>query len=449
MIVGVVPALKATGKRVHAGLQQFSTRGSGLQLGRTWTTLIVLQVAIAVAALPAAMHFSSASYRQGTLKPPAVAHTLLKGTLGIANQADEKAAIARLAERIPTLVQTLEADPQVVAATFARHFPGSELYVTVETEGAGALAGAGAARSKVPEDVRGEQQIRLDARMNRIAPNFFDVFGVSLLAGRGFTAADANKSSTAVIVDQSFADEMGGGNVLGRRFRVSMQHRDGRMEVGPWLEIVGVAPAFAHEYANPGSFAMPRMPRYFHAAAPGDVYPAALVVKLRTAPAARFTQRVRDITAAVEPHARLDNLEGVADYWVRERFAFRVLSLGIVAVTISVLMLSAAGIYAMMSFTVARRRREIGIRAALGADARRVLMGIFGRASAQLGAGIALGVAIASAIEWIGPGGTMGDNALVLLPSVVVLMGTVGLLAAVGPARRGLAVQPTEALREE
>jgi predicted lysophospholipase L1 biosynthesis ABC-type transport system permease subunit len=191
------------------------------------------------------------------------------------------------------------------------------------------------------------------------------------------------------------------------------------------------------------------MPRLYFAAAPGDVYPAALVVKVRTAPASRFIQRLRDITASVEPHARFDNLEGVADFWVRERFAFRVMSLGIVLVTMSVLLLSAAGIYAMMSFTVARRRREIGIRAALGADARRVLMGIFGRASAQLGAGIALGLAVASAIEWIGPGGTMGDNALLLLPSVAALMSFVGLLAALGPARRGLAVHPTEALRDE
>jgi hypothetical protein len=62
--------------------------------------------------------------------------------------------------------------------------------------------------------------------------------------------------------------------------------------------------------------------------------------------------------------------------------------------------------------------REIGIRAALGADARRVVTGIFGRAGAQLAAGIAVGLAIASAL-------------------------------AIGPARRGLAVQPTEALREE
>jgi putative ABC transport system permease protein len=438
MIVGIVPALKATGKRVHAGLQQFSARGSGLQLGRTWTALIVMQVAIAVAALPAAMHFSSASYRQGTLKPPVVAHTLLKGTLGVANQAGEKAAIARLAERTPALLQRLEADAQVAAVTFAQRFPGSEMYVTFEAEGGGTSG-----------DATGREPIRVETRMNRVALNFFDVFGVPVLAGRAFVAADANRNRPSVIVDQPFADEMGGGNVLGRRVRLSTQQRDGQAEVGEWLEIVGVVPAFAHEYANPGAFAMPRMPRLYFAAAPGDVYPAALVVKLRTPPAGHFAQRLRDITAAVEPNARFDNLEAVTDYWVRERFAFRVLSLGIVLVTLSVLLLSAAGIYAMMSFTVARRRREIGIRAALGADARRVLLGIFGRASAQLGAGIALGLAVASAIEWVGPGGTMGGNALLLLPSVVGLMSLVGLLAAVGPARRGLKVQPTEALRDE
>ena len=438
VIVGVVPALKATGRRVHAGLQQFSARGSGLQLGRTWTTLIVLQVGIAVAVLPAAMHFSSASYQQGTLKPPAVAQTLLKGTLAVGNQAGEKEAIARLTERTPTLLQTLEADPEVAAATFAQRFPGSEMYVTVEAEGTG-----------TPGDAASRQAVRVDSRMNRVALNFFDVFGVPLLAGRGFVATDVNKQVPFVIVDQAFAEEIGGGNVLGRRVRLSIPQRDGQTELGAWLEIVGVVPAFAHEYANPGAFAMPRMPRLYFAAAPGDSYPAALIVRVRTAPASRFIQRLRDITASVEPQARFDNLEGVADFWVRERFAFRVLSLGIVLVTMSVLLLSAAGIYAMMSFTVARRRREIGIRAALGADARRVLMGIFGRASAQLGAGIALGLAVASAIEWIGPGGTMGDNALLLLPSVAALMSIVGLLAALGPARRGLAVQPTEALREE
>ena len=95
------------------------------------------------------------------------------------------------------------------------------------------------------------------------------------------------------------------------------------------------------------------------------------------------------------------------------------------------------------------RRREIGIRTALGADARRVLAGIFGRASAQLGAGIILGLIVAAALDAVSGRGMMGGRALILLPTVVAVMFTVGVLAAVGPALRGLAIQPTEALREE
>ena len=120
-----------------------------------------------------------------------------------------------------------------------------------------------------------------------------------------------------------------------------------------------------------------------------------------------------------------------------------------VLINASVLLLSAAGIHAMMSFTVARRWREIGIRVALGADARRVLMGVFGRASAQIGAGVAAGLTLAGILEWVIPGGNVGSKAFILFPTVAGLMFAVGLLAAAGPARRGLAIEPTEALRNE
>src|SRR5829696_6236401 len=104
----------------------------------------------------------------------------------------------------------------------------------------------------------------------------------------------------------------------------------------------------------------------------------------------------------------------------------------------------------MMSFTVARRRRDIGIRAALGADARRILAGIFRRAAAQLAAGVVLGLTVGATLEWLGDGVLTGGNTLLLMPSVVAVMSIVGrLFAAVAPARRGLAVQPVEALRDE
>jgi hypothetical protein len=222
----------------------------------------------------------------------------------------------------------------------------------------------------------------------------------------------------------------------------------GETEPGPWHEIVGVVPAFAETFTAPNSFE-PMMPRLYHAAVPGQVYPAAVVIRSRGGDPAHVAQTFREITATVDPTLKLERVGSVLQAWNFDRRAMSLVAAGIFAVTLSVLLLSAAGIYAMMSFTVSRRRREIGIRSALGADAPRIVAGIFGRAGAQLGAGIAGGVAIAGAFEWLGPGDTMGGNALVILPSVVTVMFTVGVLAAIGPARRGLAVQPTEALREE
>jgi ABC-type antimicrobial peptide transport system permease subunit len=111
--------------------------------------------------------------------------------------------------------------------------------------------------------------------------------------------------------------------------------------------------------------------------------------------------------------------------------------------------LSAAGIYSLMSFTVARRRREIGIRSALGADPARILAGIFSRAFAQLGAGAAAGMAGAVGLEQLLDGEMFQGQGAVILPIVAVFITLAGLLAAIGPARQGLRIDPTEALREE
>ncbi len=113
------------------------------------------------------------------------------------------------------------------------------------------------------------------------------------------------------------------------------------------------------------------------------------------------------------------------------------------------LLLSAAGIYALMSFTVSQRRREIGIRAAMGADARRLLISIFSKAAVQLGLGVAAGLAFALVLDVASSGEALGPAGLTALPVVALATAGVGLLAAVGPARRGLHVLPTEALRDQ
>lgn len=278
---------------------------------------------------------------------------------------------------------------------------------------------------------------------NQVDVDLFTVFRVPVLAGRGFVEADADRGSNAVVVDRVFADEgLGGGDVLGRRIRQVAVRGDGGEEAGPWLEVVGVVPAFtvppAFEDASPKFYRPMDL-----AAAPSAVQ---LAVRMRRGAApAEFASRLREITAIVNPAFRLDEVWSAADAERQRREGLLLVALVVVAVTGSVLLLSGAGIYAMMSFIVARRRREIGIRSALGAAPRRLIAGIFARAGAQLAGGMVAGLVLAAV-----PAGRLPSGQGMLLAVVVAAIAVaVGLLGAVGPARRALAVQPAEALREE
>jgi len=209
MIVGVLPALRATGKRVQAGLQHFASRGASMHLGRTWTALIVLQVAITVAALPAAMYRAGESFRIGMRPPAPAASHLVRGTLALSRDdgtgdggsaTRARVGDARFTDRMTTLLQRLEAEPEVSGVTFAERFPGAEGYASIEVDADASRPDGVAAR---------DQSMLIGTRTNRVAPNLFDLFGVRILAGRGFAAADALPGATAVIVDQSFAQASG------------------------------------------------------------------------------------------------------------------------------------------------------------------------------------------------------------------------------------------------
>jgi putative ABC transport system permease protein len=155
------------------------------------------------------------------------------------------------------------------------------------------------------------------------------------------------------------------------------------------------------------------------------------------------------MAAAVDPDLHVRNIRTLDEALRSEQWISRLQAAVAAAVTTSVLMLASAGIYALMSFTVSQRRKEIGIRMALGADWRRIVASIFSRALLQLAAGAALGVALGVAFEKASGGSLMRGNAAVVLPVVTLSMMGVGFLAVLGPARRSLRIEPTEALREQ
>jgi len=188
-------------------------------------------------------------------------------------------------------------------------------------------------------------------------------------------------------------------------------------------------------------------PTIYHPAAAGDIDPVTLSVRFAGQVPAGFINRFRHIGAEIDPALQLHGVGSLAAEYTEVRAAWRTLAWAIGVVTSSVVLLSAAGMYALMSFTVAQRTREIGIRTALGAQPRRVLSNVFARAIRQLASGLLIG-AVLSAAAFVAVGLGL-SSATSLSLAVAGLMSIVGLLAALGPARRAVRIPASEALRAD
>jgi putative ABC transport system permease protein len=248
-------------------------------------------------------------------------------------------------------------------------------------------------------------------------------------------------------VNRAFVQRvLGNSEALGRRFRYRDVRDTDAIALAPetWYEIVGVVADLQTNAVDPTLVD----PNVFHMLAPSQSTVLTLIVRTRGGEASGLADRVRSILAALDPTARITP-RPMLELYRQMDLALRLVALVLGLITLSVLLLSAAGIYALMAFTVAQRRKEIGIRAALGADAKRLLISIFSRAAGQLGAGVAAGVVLAIALDAASSGEALGTAGLTALPVIAIMMVGVGLLAAFGPARRGLRVQPTEALRDQ
>lgn len=450
LIVGVLPALKATGRRVQVGLQRRGTGASGLRLGRTWTALVVFQVAIAVSMLPIASFFSWQFLRFGMVEPGHPTEEFLTARLSLEREswgsdaadmvdAEPDAAFAMLQAE---LVRRLDAEPSVSEVVLTQTPPGEEGIVWVEVEGVPTPAGTSGA---VREGTGGHR-----VGTGHVTPDYFDAFDVPLLAGRQFNAGDLGPGTTAVVANRAFVqDVLAGANALGRRFRYVGRGGDvdpDEIELRRWYEIVGVVEDFPNRMDPSTTTA-----RLYHPAGP-DVAAARINViniRVRGGDPTTFAGRLREVATALDPRLQLREILSLDTVLREEQRAMQLGAIGIGIVMLSVLLLAAAGLYALMSFAVSRRRREIGIRAALGAHPRRLLLTIFARALAQLATGIVLGLAAVTGFDLLTDGELLAGRRAFLLPGVAVFMLVVGLLATVGPARRGLRIQPTEALKAD
>jgi ABC-type lipoprotein release transport system permease subunit len=185
----------------------------------------------------------------------------------------------------------------------------------------------------------------------------------------------------------------------------------------------------------------------YHAASIDTINPAVLTARFRADTPPSFAVRVRQLAAEVDPALQVRRATSLSAHYGELRAFWRYISWAVGLLTLSVLLLSAAGMYALMSCTVAQRTREIGIRVALGAGSRRLLVGIFARVLRHIAIGVASGSLVSGALMLALD--IDGALAAALIAAVATMMLIVGLVAAWGPARRSLRIQAAEALRAD
>jgi predicted permease len=441
-VSGLVPALQATGRLARLGAGALAGRTS-LRLGATWTTLVIAQVAFSVGVLPLAAELAWGTLRTGVVGPGFAAEEFATARVAL-----EGGRLLLFGNRQRELARRLLADPGILGVAAALRPPGEEPWVFVDIEGRDVPTEVNLINGRLPGFL---------ARFNQVETAFFDLYQVPGLAGRGFNEGDVSAEADAVIVNRNFAETIApGGNALGRRFRyvratgsewphdldrdVAAEPRVGGPEADRWYEVVGVV----------GNLPVTTDARVaYHAAAPGQIHPAHLQLRLRGGPAG-LAERLRDVAASVDPTLQVDEVRTLAEIYREHRFGDNLGAITIGAVTGSVLLLSAAGLYALMAFTVAQRRREIGIRSALGAQPGHLVAAVFRRAFWQVGAGSTAGMLAAYLAGRYVPIEQMGGLPIPgILPGAAAFMLLVGVLASLGPARRGLRIDPTEALRSE
>ena len=269
-----------------------------------------------------------------------------------------------------------------------------------------------------------------------VSPGYFTAMAIPILQGRALTDADRADTEAAFVVNESLARRYWGDrSPIGQRVRVTT------------LEgaIVGVVKDIHHR--GPATPPQPEMYVSYRQANPRG---ASIVVRGTSDPAA-LTATLRDAVRRADPRlpiAQAGPLQQLVDRSVAQP---RFLAALLTGFSMLAAVLAVIGVYGMLSFTVTRRVREIGVRMALGARPRTVLGLILRDSLVQVGAGLLLGAAAAlglgrfltSMLFGVRP----GDPATMLITGMALL--ATALLASYGPARRASTVDPLEALRND
>jgi predicted permease len=424
-LFGLAPAWRASRVNPHAAMKP-SGRGvaeghSRFSVGKA---LVVAQIALSLVMIVGAGLLIGSWRRLATLDP------------GFRSEGVLLAGVNTRPARIPN---------EQLGATYGRILERLRALPGVASASAAGLTPFGSTNSTITIDVAGytpasDNDAR--ARFNQVSDGYFATIGTRILAGRDFNSGDVSTAPPVAIVSEELARKFfGGAKALGQRFR-----QQWGKDFSPPVEIIGIA-ANIKENSDPGA----SQPTVYYALSQITEPWSSINFALRAegAPAALIPS-VKAALAEIGPRFSLDfrTLQQQLDESVRLSRMLAMLSgfFGLLA-----LLLAAIGLYGVISYSVARRRREIGVRIALGATRTRIIRMALGEVGRLVVIGVALGAALSLAMtQFVSKflyGVEPNDPATLALSALT--LAAISLGAALLPAWRAAHVDPLVALREE
>jgi predicted permease len=430
VVAGVGPGLRATGPHMTALLRQSWVGVPGVRFGLGSSVLIVSQVVLSVCLFLVGSRVAESVLR---FIPDAAGIPLAEYAVVELRWEPETSAAGddrnpdRFSAMLADLERRLEAEPGVAHVTFGSRMPFMNHNARfIQVEGI-----------EPPAGVHQEHGASL-VRGSSVGPDYFEAFDGPVTAGRGFREAGVEDPDAVIVSQALVATFLGGRNAVGRRLRY-VSRRGG--EPGPWYTIVGVA---GNVWGSPDPTIEGPVAAVYHPLAGRQAREIHLAVRSLRAPTSVLAS-VRAAAADVDPSLLVTARGSLEDVFRAAKGWFGMTVLVLAVGTGAALLLGLAGIYAMVSFTVEQRTREIGIRGALGASRWSLGSLLVARAMRQVALGAAIGALLVAALfsRIEEPG--IAKHLAVVVPLVILF----GFAAALVPTRRGLRTRPADALRAE
>jgi putative ABC transport system permease protein len=427
VVFGLVPALQTANVDLNEVLKQSSVRTTSS--GKLRSGIIVFEVALSIVLLVGAGLLIQTLYRlfnqYSVLQPEKV--LTLRTVLPRAKY-DQPAKRIRFYEQVLERVEHL---PGVVTAGYTTSVP---------------LGWKGGTSGFYPEGVTQPiPGMSYDANHRQVTTNYLKTMSIPLLSGRYFTPQDNEKSIPVVIVNETMARQYWPGqSVLGRRLKLGDPNED-----IPWLEVVGVVADVRQMGLDAPVKAEMYLP-YQQVTTHLWYIPRDLAIRTSGDPSL-LAGAVRQVIREVDPDQPVSNIATMAELLGEEAAQRRLGMIMLAAFSALALILAAIGIYGVLAYFVSQHTNEIGVRIALGATQRNILIMILRKGMNLTLAGVAIGLIASFAVTRLMSSLLFEVRAVDPLTFVVasLVLAIAGLLASFIPARRAVKVDPLVALRYE